>query len=184
VQAKQAFAFPCTSTIVSTFWRDPSDLNFYPGPPAGRCPFPLASSYRLESMACSPVMHSNSARLVVTLSLPRAGRWRWPAPRPGRGAAPGRLLPAHCRRPARGPAGRHLALCGQAAARILLPNYRHSVAAAGAGRLTEHPGLPSESLTQPQRPSITRPGPARPHTRPSASALASPPTRPPANQPL
>jgi hypothetical protein len=126
VQAKQAFAFPCTSTIGSTFWRDPSDLNFYPGPPAGRCPFPLASSYRLESMACSPVMHSNLARLVVTLSLPLAGRWRWPALRPGRCAWPAaaRPLPAPCPRPGGPPpcpvragGGRHPAaqlpsLCG------------------------------------------------------------------------
>ena len=70
-------------------------------------------------MACSPVMHSNSARLVVPLSLPRAGRWRWPAPRPGRSAAaPGRLLPGGpppC--PVRAGGGRHPAaqlpsLCG------------------------------------------------------------------------
>ena len=77
-------------------------------------------------MACSPVMHSNSARLVVTLSLPRAGRWRWPAPRPGRcfWPAAARPLPAPCPRPGGPPpcpvragGGRHPAaqlpsLCG------------------------------------------------------------------------
>ncbi len=52
-------------------------------------------------MVCSPVMHSNLARLVVTLSLP----WAWQAPAAAgvsgcAGPASGRLLPAHCLRPA------------------------------------------------------------------------------------
>ena len=118
----------------------PFGLKILSGPAGG--PFPLASSYRLQSMACSPVMHSNSARLVVTLSLPRAGRWRWwNAPAAESAAAPGLAAacgpPAVCPLPALGPAGRHLALCGQATADIPPPNYRHSAAGpAGAGRLT------------------------------------------------
>ncbi len=44
------------------FWRYPSgealrESKHYQGLPAACCPFQLASSYRLESMVCSPVMH-------------------------------------------------------------------------------------------------------------------------------
>ena len=146
----------------------PFELKILSWPAGG--PLPIPSGFKLQTS-----IHGVQPR--DALLGPDAGAGRPPGP----AAAPSRLLPAHCRHPARCPAGSRLALCGQAAAGIPLPNYRHSVAAAGAGRLT---GLPSESLTQPQRPSITCPEPARPHTRPSASALTSPPTRPPANQPL
>jgi hypothetical protein len=123
-------------------------------------------------MVCSPVMHSNSARLVVPLSLPRAGRWRWPAPRPGRSAAaaPGRLLPGGpppC--PVRAGGGRHPAaqlpsLCGSRGGR---PPDRTSDC------------RPSHSLSLSGLQSLA-PGP---HARTPVRLPAHSPVRPPARQP-
>ena len=129
-------------------------------------------------MACSPVMHSNSARLVVTLSLPRAGRWRWPAPRPGRCAWPAaaRPLPAPCPRPGGPPpcpvragGGRHPAaqlpsLCGSRGGR---PPDRTSDC------------RPSHSLSLSGLQSLA-PGP---HARTPVRLPAHSPVRPPARQP-
>ena len=140
-------------------------------------------------MACSRVMHSNSARLVVTLSLPRAGRWRWPAV-PAAESAAALGLAAACGPPsagcplqAPGPAGRRLALCGQAAAGIPLPNYRHSVAAAGAGRLTEHRRRTAVRVTHLASAAFNHSPRARTPAHPSVCQRTRQSAHPPASQP-
>ncbi len=142
-----------------------------PGQQAGRCPLPLASRYRLESMVCSPVIHSNSARLVVTLlSLLRARRWRDPCQT--------RLLhlaacslPTACAQPC-WPPRRGPALCWQAAADVPPPNYRHSAAAWAQG-------LAGETQTEL---SCLRSLASTP-TRPSVRQCTRPSTHPPATKP-